>query len=74
MSEATPRMIGQELLSLLGGRPGTFSVHFDSAGAERFLVVEVAPGRSVQIEKLPKSISGIRIEYRRQKVGRPMAV
>jgi hypothetical protein len=74
MSEATPRMIGQELLALLGGRPGTFSVHFEGLGPERYLVVEVAPGRSVHVEKLPKSISGIRIEYRRQKIGRPMAV
>jgi hypothetical protein len=73
MSDPTPRKIGQELLAALGGRPGTFSVHFEGLGAERCLVVEVAPGRLVRFDNLPKAIRGIRIEYRRQKVGKPMA-
>jgi hypothetical protein len=73
MSEPTPRMIGQELLAMLGGRPGTFAVHFEGLGAERYLVVEVAPGRSVRVDNLPKAFCGIRIEYRRQTVGKPLA-
>jgi hypothetical protein len=67
------RQIGHEVLALLGGAPGTFTVHVTYEGHEPVVVVEIARGRRVDIAALPKTLLGMKVVYRPQVGGNALA-
>jgi hypothetical protein len=71
--EGLSRKVGRELIRLLGGPAGTYSVHIEQREEKPVIVVEVTPGRKIDPSTHPKVYSGLNVIYRLRRSGTALA-